>query len=347
MAKDVPSDVLWYLQALIEVCPDYGQAKKLDGLLEQLFSASADARSSAISLFSSEEPHAAFLNAVFDAPTDVSPIETLHARGYLKRGSPNFLQETASNPDTMRELLDCMMWVYLDHRRPIHGLKAAIGQTKANSCSDPETSILVWVNTIVKRSTPLPPASSISRHFFGLPHFRVVLYNFLRDDTLLHLSTSPDENAAVGLAKATEIGLRPPFQPSAYDQSPLLLMCYLYRCVAVLSLTKPPAPLPPISRTSIAQMMQSVEDKKREVRVVAEKVDSLQVVVQEISEKLKTMKRPATSLGIPRATRAEGDEAARPQTSLSPTPEAKRVTWELPDEAPDKGDDGPEQPPDE
>jgi hypothetical protein len=92
--------------------------------------------------------------------------------------------------------------------------------------------------------------------------------------------------------------------------------------------------------------MQSVEDKKREVRDVTERVGVLQVVVQDITEKLKTMKRPATAMAIRKAAEPEGGEAARPQTSLSPTAEAKRVTWVLPDEAPDDGD-APEQPPEE
>jgi hypothetical protein len=228
------------------------------------------------------------------------------------------------------------MWVYLDHRRPVKALSAVIGRTKVRAASDAESLLCAWVNAVVSRHLALPLLSAVSRHFLGFPHFRVVLFNFVRDRELLNVSANHAVNARVGLAKAAELSLRPPFPPEEYEQSPLVIMCYLYSCIAGLADVKPPPPPRPISREDIRVMIGSVEDAKKELAAVSAKVATLGDSVARITEKLKRMKRSSSAI-VPPQTPSPPDgpeDEQRAASTAAQSQEPRRVTWQLPEERP-------------
>jgi hypothetical protein len=239
------------------------------------------------------------------------------------------------------------MWVYLDHRRPISALTAVIGQTKVDTATDAESLLCVWINAVVKRYMALPQISSIGRHFFGYPHFRVVLFNFVRDTELLNISADHALNAKVGLSKAIELSLPPPFPPERYEQSPLLLMCYLYSCIAGLTGVRPPKPPRFISKGDICAMLGSLKTAKNELAIVNARVATLNESIQAITERLKTMKRPRSSLAatLPAPVPGSGEDAPRPESALGQSQEIRRVTWQLPEGAEAAEDAAPDASP--
>jgi hypothetical protein len=280
------------------------------------------------------EPYANYFNALFGSDLDASPVDTLKTNGYYLQGRPSFLKDMENKLDMrkLRQFLECIMWAFLDRRVPRDALKALIGQTKATCCNDAESALCVWINTIVKPHLPLPPISSITRHFFGLPHFRVLLFNFVRDKTLLDVSSDPKVNARIGLSRAAKLGLQAPFRTTDYMQSPLIIMCFLCKCVVGLSRVQPPSPGPAITGAELQKMLDAIEDQKVAVTRVIQRVTKLSSAVLEITEKLSHMKRPSSSLlPAPPPIIGENGEVQRPQTSLGQSAETKRVTWDLTD----------------
>jgi hypothetical protein len=286
-------------------------------------------------LVASAETASQFLSAILKSSLSASPIATLQSHGYFLNSSPDFFKqmETRYESHAMQQFIECQMWVYLDHKRPTEALRAVIGQTKVDTASDAESLLCVWINAVVKRHMALPQLSSVSRHFLGYPHFRVVIYNFVRDTELLNISTDQALNAQVGLSKAIELSLTPPFPPERYEQSPLLLMCYLYSCIAGLTGVPPPKPPRLISKKDICAMLGSLEDAKKELAVVNARVATLNESIVTITEKLKTMKRPRSALArtLPAPVTGSADDP-RPESALGQSQETRRVTWQLPEQ---------------
>jgi hypothetical protein len=233
----------------------------------------------------------------------------------------------------LRQFLECIMWAFLDRKVPREALRTSIGQTRATCCKDAESSLCMWINTIVKPHLPLPPLSSITRHFFGLAHFRVLLFNFLRDKSLLDISPDPKVNAKVGLSRAAKLDLYAPFPSTEYQQSPLLIMCFLCRCVVGLSVIQPPSPGPAITGVELQKKLDAIEELKKAVTEVTQRVSVLSQEVQVITVALSKMKRPSSSLLAAPRPILEGEEGGqqRPQTSMGQSTESKRVTWDLSD----------------
>jgi hypothetical protein len=325
------AETVWYLQTLQELCGDYSQAKGVSALLRRFSKSTMDAAmKQAAWIVASAESAAQFLSAILGSDPQASPIATLQSHGYFLRGHPGFFKQMESNYDrtAIQQFLDCLMWVYLDHQRPLKALIAVIGQTKVRTASDAESLLCVWINAVVKRHLALPTISSIGRHFLGYPHFRIVLFNFVRDQELLNVSADHAINASVGLGKAAELSLTPPFPPDEYEQSPLLLMCYLYSCIAGLANVKPPAPPPPVSREDIRVMIGSVADAKRELDVASARVATLNDSIARMTESLKRMKRRSSAI-VPPPVVSPSDLSEDDSHTGQPQ-ESRRVTWQLP-----------------
>ena len=329
------SQIILFLQCLNEICPEYSTQKTVPGILKRMFGANAnDSMKRAVWFLSNPEPYAMFCHALFGSePTD-NAVEVLQKHGYYLSGTPSLMKEIESKFDVprMRELFECMMWAYLDRRLPEEALKKIMGQTKTKACSDAESSLCMWVNTCAKKHSKLQPVSAITQHFFGLPHFRAVLYNFVQDDELLKFSDDPKVNAKVGLTKAADMGLQAPFPASQYIQPPLMIMCYLCQCVIELSELKRPRTPVVITGVDLSLMRTNVEVKKREVADLTKRVDELSQIVHDIAERLKNMKRPMSHMARP-VQNPEVEERERPKTVMSAAPGEKRVSWDLPEQS--------------
>jgi hypothetical protein len=341
------AEIVWYLQTVHSLSEEYSTAKGICGILRRLTSGSPEAAlRQALWIASTAETAAIFLQAVLDSDAHASPVSTLQSRGYFLKGHPDFFKHMEAKLDqqALQHFIECLMWVYLDHKRPIQALKAVIGQTKVNSASDAESLLCVWINAVVKRYLTLPTVSSISRHFLGFPHFRVVLFNFVKDPELLNIATDHASNARVGLQKAIELHLAPPFSASDYQQPPLLLMCWLYSVIAGLSDVKPPQAPRPISREDIRVMVGSVEVAKKELAIVTAKVASLNESIEQITTRLSNMKRPRSAVAVPPPDTDVQEVPAepRPESALGQSLETRRVTWQLPTAGEEQ-----QQPPDE
>jgi hypothetical protein len=132
------------------------------------------------------------------------------------------------------------------------------------------------------------------------------------------------------MKRASEIGLNPPFPGPAIPQLPLVIMCYLFRCVNILSDVRPPAPQKPITGVDFTNVIFAIEQTKRQIEVVTSRVNTLALTVEEISLKLKSMRRPSSSMAR-HAGRDGESQRPRPHTSFAHTQPARRVTWDLPD----------------
>lgn len=328
------SQVILFLQCLNEISPDYAQQKSIPGILKRMFGPNSnDSMKRAIWLLSTPEPYSMFCQAVFGSEPTANAVQVLQKHGYYLSGTPSLMKDLESKFDVPRmcELFECLMWAYLDRKLPQEALKKVIGQTRTRACSDAESSLCMWVNTCVKKHAKLPPVSAITQHFFGLPHFRAALYNFVRDDHLLEFSDDPKENAKVGLTHAANMGIQAPFPATQYIQPPLMIMCYLCQCVIQLSeLGRPKTPAV-ISGMDLSLMMSNIEVKKKELADTTRRIDELARTVHEISEALKLMKRPMSQIARPVANPiADGEEKERPKTVMSAVPGEKRVSWNLP-----------------
>jgi hypothetical protein len=342
--------VIWFLQSVVDVCPEYAQQKGIHNTVARLGGASVEeAYKHALWIIVTPEPYAAYFHELFGSDLDAPPVETLVKNGYFLNGKPTFLKDMETKLDIrkLRQFLECIMWAFLDRRVPRDALKASIGQTRATCCKDAEASLCMWINTIVKPHLPLPRLSSITRHFFGLAHFRVLLFHFLRDQSLMDVSPDPKVNAKVGLSRAAKLDLRAPFPSTEFQQSPLIIMCFLCRCVVGLANVSPPTPGPAITGVELQKKLDAIEEQKKVVSAVTQRVGVLSKEVQVITAKLSKMKRPTSSLLPAPPPILNGEDGQRPQTSMSgQSAESKRVTWDLsdasqqeppPDAAPEPG----------
>jgi hypothetical protein len=148
----------------------------------------------------------------------------------------------------------------------------------------------------------------------------------------MDVSPDPKINAKVGLSRAAKLDLRAPFPSAEFQQSPLIIMCFLCRCVVGLAPISPLAPGPAITGAELQKKLDAIEEQKKAVTEVTARVSVLSKEVQAITDKLSRMKRPASSLLAAPRPILEGEEGQqRPQTSLGQSTESKRVTWDLSD----------------
>ncbi|OHT04400.1 hypothetical protein TRFO_06275 [Tritrichomonas foetus] len=329
-------EFLWLVRCLEDKCPIFGLKHNLENLkIEIKRGAFKDPTSSCNKFVTSQEPYAQVAGAFFRENPSKGVIPILQAHGYFNKGNKK-LFATNPRPKALLPLFECLMWAYLDTCLPKNEISKVIGRTKTTSCSDAESTLCVWINTIVKRHIKLPVLSNITQHFFEMPHFRMVLYHFTHDEPLFNINQSSEENASISLRKATELGLEPPFEITDCQQPPLVIMCYLCRVATFLSDVKPP-PLPPvITNNAIHSMLVNIENTKKEIAAAEIRVKNLTTEVDCINETLKRISRPQSMLTMRNPNRhpvnaPENGFAAsmRAQSSLSGK---RRVTWDIPEE---------------
>lgn len=329
------SEIVLFLQCLNDVCPEYAEKKCVPSILFRIFGPhSAESMKRAVWFLANNEPFSMFCHAIFNSEIGANAVEVLQKNGYYLNGNPALMKEieTKFDPRAISNFLECLMWAYLDRNVPRKSLSKLIGNSRSQACVDAESACCMWINTSIKKHSKLPPISTITSHFFGKPHFRVALFNYLHQDILLDVSDDPNNNAEVGLTRAFEAGLQAPFSHKNYQQPPLVIMCYLLRCISLLSEMQQPKPRPVVSAVEMTTMLKNIEQKKKEITETTSRVVRLSDEISEISEILRTMKRPVSHLA---RTMPQGavTHDARPQTSLAATSASNRVTWEIPEGA--------------
>lgn len=343
------AELVLILQLLNDVCPSFAESKAVPGILGRLFGPNgADAIQRATWLLATREVYGKLCGALFNSDDKDNAIEVLQRNGYFLNGNPGLLKDLESKFDAgkARQFYECLMWSYLDRRVPRDALTKVIGEARTRACSDPEAALCMWINTCTRRHAKLAPITAITQHFFGRPHFRAVLYKFVRESSLLDFSQDPVVNAEVGLARAAALGLQAPFSAAKYRQQPLIIMCFLFRCVAVLADVEPPKPPAVIKGTDMTSMLVNIEQAKRDVAAANKRVSVLNVSVRRISHKLAKLVRPMSQMAKTSPGRRQGGRP-RPQTSLAMSSSGKRVSWDIPDgerpegEAPPADDDAP------
>jgi hypothetical protein len=320
------AEMVWYLQTVHDLCEEYSQARGICGVLRRVMYPNAEnvIRQGAW-LCCHPETAAYFLAAVLGSDVHDSPIETLQSHGYYVRGNPRFFEEmqTKYDREVLTHFITCLMWAYLDHARPAQALRDVLGRTKFGSACDAESRLCLWINTVVQRYRNLPALVSIRRDFFGQPHFRVVLYHFVRDANLLDLSDYPAENARVAYLKAKELMLTPPFSLDDYEQQPLLLMCYLYSCIPGLVELPLPEKPPTVTWNKIRATLSDLEETKKGLALVNERVANLNESIEQISEALRKSKKARRPLPPPRSSPI----SSAPQSNAA---QRRQVQWEMP-----------------
>lgn len=331
--EEFSSQIILVLQIIGDLCPEYANQKAVNGILKRVFGANAgDALKRAIWFLSDKEPYSVLCNAIFGSDISANAVEVLQKNGYFMNGSPSLMKEISGkvDPVKVKQLLECIMWAYLDRKVPKDAIEKIIGKTKTQACSDAESILCMWINTVIKKHAKLPVLTTLTQHFFGKNYFRAVLYHFLHEESLLRFSEDPKQNAVIGLQRATELGIQTPFRPDDYIQHPLVVMCYLFRCAAFLSSVQPPKPPAVINGNDLTALLKNIEVKKKEVAEATVRVDKLHKTVNEIEEILKKMKRPMSQLARTMPARGLESEKPRPQTSFAQTVgRSRRVTWDI------------------
>lgn len=277
MAETISSEIILFLQCLEDLCPEYAEQKCISATLYRIFGPhSGESMKRAVWFLANNEPFSMFCHALFNSEIGENSIEVLQKHGYYLNGKPSLMQEieTKFEPQSVSPVLECLMWAYLDRQVPRTALTKLIGSSRAQACTDSESACCMWINTNIKKYTKLTPVTAITGNFFGKPHFRVALFAYIHKDFLLDISDDPAVNAEVGLTCAAEAGLQAPFTPKDYHQTPLVIMCYLVRCISRLAQTKQQKPRV-ITVADMTTMMNSVEQKKKEVADTTARVTQL------------------------------------------------------------------------
>lgn len=338
-------EFVWFLNCLEDKCPIFALKHDLTSFKNDFIKGTyKDPTLPSHKFVTSQEPYAQFVAALFKEKPSKGAIPILRSHGYFMKGNSKLFDNNNPRLINLAPLYNCLMWAYLDVCLPKAAISKVIGRTKTSSCSDAESSLCMWVNTLVKRHKKLPVISTITQHFFGLPHFRMVLFHFLHEDQLFNTNQTAEENAAIAFERCTKLGFPPPFQPQNYEQPPLIIMCFLCKAVVVLSETVPPPPPPTITQDDVNSMLLKIEMKRKEVVEGNVRVRNLSEQVLTITARLKKAKRPNSTLAA-RKTSNEKEEgngieiiggtkgqllsSMRAKSSLGGR---KTVTWNIPAE---------------
>lgn len=338
-------EFVWFLNCLEDKCPIFALKHDLASFKNDFIKGTyKDPTLPSHKFVTSQEPYAQFVAALFKENPSKGAIPILRAHGYFMKGNAKLFDNGNPRLMNLAPLYNCLMWAYLDICLPKAAISKVIGRTKTSSCSDAESSFCMWVNTLVKRHKKLPVISTITQYFFGLPHFRIVLFHFSHDDQLFNTNQSPEENATISLNTCAKLGFPPPFPVQNYEQPPLIIMCYLCKAVVALSETSPPPPPPAITQDAVNTMLVKIEMKRKEVVEVDRRVRSLSRAVETITSKLKRAKRPNSTLAgrknsnegenngnveLLGGTNGQLSSSMRAQSSLGGR---KTVTWNIPPE---------------
>ena len=344
------SEIVLFLQCLGDLCPEYAEQKCVPSMLFRIFGPhSNEALKRAVWFLANNEPFSMFCHALFDSEIDANAVEVLQKHGYFLNGKPSLMTEIETKYDAraVSHLLECLMWAYLDRNVPRKALARLVGNSRAQACVDAESACCMWINTSIKKHSKLQPITTITSHFFGKPHFRVALFHYLHQDALLDISDDPKVNAEVGLNCAADAELRAPFAPGHYQQPPLVILCYLCRCITLLAQMQRPKRKAVVTAIEMTTMLKNIEEKKKELAATTARVTQLSDEIKEINEILRTMKRPTSHLArtMPPGGVAHHDE--RPQTTMSATSAGNRVTWDIPDSQEHDSNEQEEQQPEE
>ena len=328
-------EFLWFLSCLQDKCPVLSLKHNFEAYkVEVKRGAYKDPTIQVHKFLVSPEPYSHLAGALFHEDPKKGAIPILQAHGYYLKGNIH-LFENNPRPMSFLQILECLMWAYLDTCLPKNEITKAIGSTKTTACSDAESTLIMWVNTLAKKHQKLQPITAFAQNFFCLPHFRCVLYHFLLENELLVADDPPEKNAEVALKRATQLGLEPPFEISDFLQPPLIIMCYLCRCAIFFSSMKPPKPPRIISKSDIQQLIFNIEVKKKEIIETEKRVQNLTLEVGEIAENLKRYTRPQSMLTLRHRSRSRannGNGQESPNRAKSSLGEHHRVKWAIPEE---------------
>lgn len=321
----------WLLHTLKEHCKDAEAANLSMSILEQ------NGLEKSALFFMKTDTYTKLTQYIFNIK-DGDPIKTLQSQGYYLNGDKTILKKNYFDERGIDQLIECFMWANLDKKMPLDLIRKHIGRVKVLTCPDADALLCCWVSTIAARFTKLRPIATITHHFLGLPHFRAVLYSFLKDEELLAFSDNPDVNASFSLKTCVKIGLTPTFDQFHYKQSPLVLMCFLVDAIRALDRVQPPAPVRCVSRSQVARIRSQIAAKKREVAAINVRVSKLQADVGLIQTRLAAMKpRPMSAMAAKgvheESSKPQRDEEGLPPLAPGDRPQsAMRVSWDIPAE---------------
>lgn len=333
------TDFFWFLTALEDKCPIYALKHNIESFKNDIRKGTyKDPTIDSHKFIISKEPYSQLVGAIFRENPAKGAIPILQSHGYFCKGNPNLLDNNP-RPNSLLQFYECLMWAYLDTCLPKTEITKVIGRTKASCSSDAESTFCIWINALIKRHQKLQPLTTISRNFFGLPHFRVVLYHFYHDDQFLKINETPLQNATLILNKLSEIGIQTPFSVENYQQPPLVLMCFLCTIVSKLSEVIPPRPPPAITTAHVTTMLLKIEKQKKVVAEVDKRVQTLIQEVDEISDVLRHRSRPQSTLAFRMKNHIHDRHNLHEEPHLASSMRArtslggrKTVTWNIPED---------------
>ncbi|EAY20580.1 hypothetical protein TVAG_239570 [Trichomonas vaginalis G3] len=285
--KKSKAHFLWLLYTLSDKCNDT-KAKELCQNLDAMDSQEF------LGYFSDIKTYILLTNYIFDVNTD-APIDILHNHGYYRYGDASIFAKSNFDEIAFINLIECYMWASLDRKIPTNVLVKKVGRTKVFSLNDPEAIICSWINTCCSTYTKLRPVTSISQYFIGSNQFRALLYSYTRDESLLQYS-DPKTNAEISLRTCSTYGIKQTFEYENYQQSPLVIMCFLVDAIAKLDSIKPLPRPRTISRMDMQRIEKNISDTKKEVESLKIRCGVLANDVNLIAARLVRMKRPSTSI---------------------------------------------------
>lgn len=328
-----PPQIRWFFFFLKDKCKKFAKKNDIKEIIREL--PTVDWALNASSVLINPAAYSAITKKIFKVSKKNDPVITLQNNGYFGRAPADFFSKiTSFDQEKIIPLLECLMWAYLDHKLPKKKFTRVIGRLKTNQCSDADSLICQWINTISLKYGRLAKITTISHHFLGLPHYRLVLFNSLHDPGLRDINDTAENNATIALAAADDLKIPSFFDASDYHQPPLVIMCYL--CGAIKRIAKYQKKhiysARSISALDFNRVQIGINNTKTEVNQLTARVHILQndvnlytttIINQDRAKSARVARRPGSSR---RKRRNDPDTARRPQS-----PDLKRVKWAMPE----------------
>jgi hypothetical protein len=148
----------------------------------------------------------------------------------------------------------------------------------------------------VAKHAQLPPLNVIGQQFFAQPYFRIVLFHFTMDDSLMNTRDTGQNNATISFDGARRLDIPLPFDESQTTQPPLCIQCFL--CSAIVLLSKLPTvrKRAPVSDAVVARRITGLRELRTEVTQLQKRCKVLNNEVTTISQTMNSQVRPQSTM---------------------------------------------------
>lgn len=329
-----PPQFLWLFQTCQESCPNFNDSQNLKDAIDSLYTETwSNPTSPSGQLLSNSNLYANVAFFVFGIQDsnkldNANPVDILHKNGYFIR-YPRNLFELEFSIQNYLSVTECLMWAYLDRHFPMNEMSPILGKSRYTAVQDSEASICRWISAIVAKHSRLPPLNVIGKQFFGLPYFRIILYHFTMNETLLNIADSKNNNARISFDFCLNYHISLPFNVNEVEQPPLCILCFLCNAIKILVKIKVVRKRPPVITDSIVvRKLNGIQQLRTEVNQLTIRCSKLSDEVNLYSKIVKS--RPHSVIAKTRPL-SVASVLNKPKVIAKPAPHAEpapRVSWD-------------------